>query len=98
MIAHWWEKGSRIVGAPSCVESSVREQNDEGQVVGIARGGPEGWEITVSFGPLLDLLGRPLKFNPSQIRAILRPLQSPTGGCESCGGITLADSPKSGDV
>lgn len=66
MIATWWE-----LEDPKDPESDRKEREDEGTVARIHAGGPEGWLVSLTFGPLFDLL-RPSEFNPSQLRALLR--------------------------
>ena len=72
VIAFWWttpspeELGGMLLG-PKLIE----ETSDACQVTGIRKGGPEGWLVTVTFGPLLDLT-RTTEFNPSQIRKLAR--------------------------
>lgn len=62
VVAHWWESDGR---------GGWTEAAESGQVVGLAPGGPEGWRVTVTFGPLLDLALRPPEaFNPSQIEVL----------------------------
>lgn len=60
------------------------ETHEDGLVTGLRPSmGPEGWIVTVTFGPMLDQV-RPTEFYPSQLTAIDPP---PDAAGETLAGI-----------
>lgn len=73
----WWS--AKPEGYPL---ATYTELHADGVVAAITRGGPEGWTVQVSLGPLRDLAppaGWPGTFNPSQVRRRGAPEESPPG-------------------
>lgn len=73
----WW--AGKPTGYPVL---SFEELHADGVVAAITAGGPEGWTVQVSLGPLLDLRpppGWPGAFNPSQVRRRGSPEESAGG-------------------
>ena len=64
VTAHWWPHQV----ANEATNPDRKESTGEGEVVRIHAGGPEGWIVTLDFGPVQNQL-RPTLFNPSQLLA-----------------------------
>ncbi len=72
-----WSIGSRVVvywfeHAHGADGQSVNELSAECIVSGLTADGSGGWIVTVTFGPLLDLM-RKTSFLPTQVCAVIEP-------------------------
>lgn len=62
VVARWWRETN---------PGEFLEESEVGTVHRVFAGGPEGWQVEVTFGPLLDAHLRPQPFNPSQVERLL---------------------------